>query len=74
MLTHLQTKTCQATPRVTRKLGLAAAYAEAGQFDQAIATASGALEMAIKHRQTHLLAPIRSRLKLYRQGKPYRQP
>jgi len=50
---------------------LAAAYAEAGQFDRAIAAAQLALTMKP---DPPLAAAIRRRLELYRQHQPYRSP
>jgi tetratricopeptide (TPR) repeat protein len=50
---------------------LAAAYASAGRFDRAAATAQEALSMAPGGRQAVL---IRRRLELYRQSRPYREP
>jgi len=50
---------------------LAAAYAEAGRFDQAAATARRAAVLAASARQRHA---IRERLALYEQGRPCREP
>jgi len=50
---------------------LAAAYAAVGQFDQAVATAQQAIALAAD--QVELADPIRQRLKLYEQHKPYRE-
>lgn len=47
---------------------LAAALAEAGQFDQAVEQATAAVQLA----QGDSRAAIQSRLELYRDGKPYR--
>ena len=57
----------------------AAASAEAGQFDQAVAQASRALELAAKGRSSDtadspLLRELRTRLSLYESGRPYRLP
>ena len=49
---------------------LAAAYASAGRFQEAVSTAEKALALASPG--TGLAAEIRSRLELYRQDKPYR--
>jgi tetratricopeptide (TPR) repeat protein len=46
---------------------LAAALAEAGQFDEAVACAEQALRLAPK------IADIEQRLKLYRQRQPYHE-
>ena len=52
---------------------LAAAYAEAGRFPEAVASAERALEIA--QAQTNRLAEeIRARLNLYQRGLPYREP
>jgi tetratricopeptide (TPR) repeat protein len=51
---------------------LAAAYAEAGQFDQAIATAERACDLATKSGQTQLVEVNRHLLELYRQHQSYR--
>ena len=57
----------------------AAASAEAGQFDQAVAQAGRALELAAKGRASDaadspLLRGLRTRLSLYESGRPYRLP
>ncbi len=51
---------------------LAAAYAEAGRFDDAIRTAKEAMALARKQNLTNLVAEIDSQLQLYQRGKPYR--
>ena len=53
---------------------LAAAYAAAGRFDEAIRSAQRALQLAELSKQTELAAKIRNRLDLYQQQKPYHQP
>jgi len=53
---------------------LAAAYAAAGRFDQAEKTARKAATLAEQAGDTALAGRIRSRLALYRSGKPFRQP
>ena len=53
---------------------LAAAYAEAGRFDDAIRTAEKACAMAAEQGDDRLLAKNRELLELYRQGKAYREP
>ncbi len=50
---------------------LAAAYASAGQFDKAVATADAALALGPPALGA---AAIRARQELYRAGKPYRRP
>ena len=51
---------------------LAAAYAEAGRFDDAIRTAEKARALAEANGQTNLVARNEELLALYRAGKPYR--
>jgi len=51
---------------------LAAAYAEAGQFDIAILTAKKALELALSEDVREQTSGIEKRLWLYRKGHPYR--
>ena len=53
---------------------LAAAYAEAGRFDEAINTASQAIGAASAAGDEKLAQKIRDRVVLYRQGVPYREP
>jgi len=53
---------------------LAAAFAEAGRFTEAVKTASKAAALADKIDDADLAKRIRSRLSLYRAGKPFRQP
>ena len=52
---------------------LAAAYAAAGRFDDAIITAERAIQLAESTGQTALAQRIRSRLELYRAGRPWRE-
>jgi len=52
---------------------LAAAYAEVGQFDQAVAQAGQAEQLARASGQTGLADIIQKLLELYRQGRPYRE-
>ncbi len=51
---------------------LAAAYAEAGQFDQAIQTTLKAIEI-VRSDSKASTATLESRLKLYRAGRPYHE-
>ena len=51
---------------------LAAAYAHAGRFQDAVATARQALELTTSAGQAGLAEVIRARLKLYESGQPYR--
>jgi tetratricopeptide (TPR) repeat protein len=53
---------------------LAAAYASAGRFADAIATANEARRLAESTGQASSAADIHMRLQLYRDGKPYREP
>ena len=50
---------------------LAAAYAQAGRFDQAVATAGKALDLAAKHHQKPLEISIRKGLDFYRRGRAF---
>jgi tetratricopeptide (TPR) repeat protein len=52
---------------------LAAAYAAAYRFDDAIATAQKAIELARTAGQPEMVSEIEAHLKLYRSGQPYRQ-
>jgi protein O-mannosyl-transferase len=62
------------TPREDANIGatLAAAYAEAGRFDAALETAQAALQLAVNSGNTPLAALIRSQIKLYQVGLPFR--
>ncbi|HNT35276.1 MAG TPA: tetratricopeptide repeat protein, partial [bacterium] len=51
---------------------LAAAYAETGQFAQAVRTAERALARAQAENKQHLVEPLRARIDLYRSNRPYR--
>jgi peptidoglycan/LPS O-acetylase OafA/YrhL len=65
---------CQRTQyRETIMVGtLAAAYAEAGRFDDAISAAQKACELAAKNGETNLLQKNRELLSLYQNHQPYR--
>jgi tetratricopeptide (TPR) repeat protein len=52
---------------------LAAAYAEAGWFPEALATARKALELALQQHDRALADAVRARIALYEAGRPYRQ-
>jgi hypothetical protein len=52
---------------------LAAAYAEAGRFPDAVATAEKACAQAERNGETGLLEKNRELLELYRAGKPYHE-
>jgi hypothetical protein len=64
---------CQSAPDPARLDLLAAAYAEAGRFDNAIAAASQAQQAAEDSRQQQLAQQIAGRLQLYREHRPYRR-
>jgi tetratricopeptide (TPR) repeat protein len=51
---------------------LAAAYAEAGQFPQAVAAAGQALDLAVAAGNTAAADVLRARIKLYQAGRPLR--
>ena len=53
---------------------LAAAYAEAGRFTEAVATAQKAIELARAGGDARFAAVNEQLLKLYRAGKPYHEP
>jgi tetratricopeptide (TPR) repeat protein len=52
---------------------LAAAFAEAGDFPSAIATADAALKLAQNAGQSSLAQDLEMQLKLFRAGRPYRE-
>jgi hypothetical protein len=52
---------------------LAAAYAETGQFMDAVATANQAEQAAQRLGQTNLVAKIEQAIDLYHAGKPFRE-
>jgi tetratricopeptide (TPR) repeat protein len=68
-------KVCQATAfqQPNFLATLAAAYAEAGQFQEAVDTASRALDLAIASNQEPLAGQIRQQLRRYEQNRPLRQ-
>jgi hypothetical protein len=53
---------------------LAAAYAEAGRFPDAVATAQRAIDLATAAGQPDIAARNRELLELYRAGQPYHEP
>jgi tetratricopeptide (TPR) repeat protein len=53
---------------------LAIAYAAAGRFNDAIATAQKAIELARTAQQPQWVKEIEGRLELYRSGRAYREP
>jgi tetratricopeptide (TPR) repeat protein len=74
MAVELAEQACKATGRRDIKLldTLAAVYAMAGRFADAVATASDAWQEAQAAGQTSLAEDIHMRLQLYRDGKAYR--
>jgi protein O-mannosyl-transferase len=52
---------------------LAAAYAEAGRFAEAVQTARKALELAVQQNNQPLVDALPARIALYEAGKPFRQ-
>ena len=52
---------------------LAAAYAETGQFEEAIQTAQEAIEKALAKKQKSLAEEIKKRLKMYQSRQLYRE-
>jgi tetratricopeptide (TPR) repeat protein len=69
-------RACQLTQfKQTTMVGtLAAAYAEAGRFNDAVATAEKACALATQNGEPALLDKNRELLELYRTGKPYHEP
>jgi len=53
---------------------LAAAYAEAGHFPEAITNAQLALQLAASQNDIAMVAAIQAQLKLYQAGSPFRDP
>jgi protein O-mannosyl-transferase len=53
---------------------LAAAFAEAGRFDEAVTTARQALEMASSNPNSQLVARIQAQLESYSARKPFHEP
>ena len=53
---------------------LAAAYAEAGRFPNALATVRKALDLATQRKSRALADLLRTRIALYEAGKAYHQP
>ena len=52
---------------------LAAAYAEAGRFSEAVQTARKAADLAVQQKQQPLADALRAKIALYEAGKPFRQ-
>jgi len=53
---------------------LASAYAEAGRFNEAVATAEQAIQMASERSNLRLLNLLQMQLKLYQAGSPFHEP
>jgi len=53
---------------------LAAAYAEASRFDEAVEAARDAVELAVRQKKRELAESLRAKLALYQSKKPYRMP
>ena len=53
---------------------LGVAYAEAGRFPDAVATAKNALLLAARTNKAPLIDGLQARIALYESGKPYHQP
>ncbi|PWU09748.1 MAG: hypothetical protein C5B50_26820 [Verrucomicrobia bacterium] len=72
---RLATQATQASPNADPASldVLAAAYAETGNFSNAVATAQRAVDQAWFAGQTNLVNSIRSRLALYQAGKPFHE-
>jgi tetratricopeptide (TPR) repeat protein len=72
---RLAQRACELTDyKVTACIGtLAAAYAEAGRFEDAVATAQKACDLAIQNNETNLLQKNQELLELYRSHKPYHE-
>ena len=54
--------------------GAAAAYAEAGRFDEAIATGQKACALAEKNGETNLLKNNQNLIALYQKHQPFHEP
>jgi tetratricopeptide (TPR) repeat protein len=72
---QLAQRACELTQfKITALVGtLAATYAEAGQFTEAVATAEKACALAAGSKDTKLLQKNQELLALYRAGQPYRE-
>jgi hypothetical protein len=53
---------------------LAAAYASAGRYEDAVATARAAIDLAVAAGLPAVVMQLRQRLDLYQAGRPYRVP
>ncbi|MCK4851207.1 MAG: tetratricopeptide repeat protein, partial [Phycisphaerae bacterium] len=72
---RLAERACQleSYKRVSSVDTLAAAYAEVGQFDQAVKTAEKAMQLARAAKSEKLAKDIRNRLELYKAKRPHRE-
>jgi tetratricopeptide (TPR) repeat protein len=72
---RLAQRACQLTGHQdANALGtLAAAYAEAGRFSEAVQTARQALDLATQQKTPNLAETIRAGIRLYKAGKPFRE-
>jgi hypothetical protein len=72
---QLAWQACLATGHQQPELldALAAAWAEVGQFDQAVPAARKAAELAVFQGQPDLAGRIQARLRLYEKRQPYRE-
>jgi tetratricopeptide (TPR) repeat protein len=68
---HADELTGGTKPAVTRTL--AAAYAEAGRFSEATATARNALDLAVVQKQTALAESLKKEIILYQANRPLRE-
>jgi Tfp pilus assembly protein PilF len=73
---RLAKRTCELTDYNRPDLldTLAAAYATTGRFDEAVAVAERAFELAQSPEQSQLAGEIQDHLRFYRQAKPYIEP
>jgi tetratricopeptide (TPR) repeat protein len=72
---RLAERVCRTTKNVPIVLDtLAAAYANAGKFDEAIKVAECALQLASASHDVLIAEALESRLKLYHARRPYREP
>ncbi len=71
---RLADRACQITKRHNTEMldTLAAAYAEAGRFDEAIKTTEEIRALAVSAHNPGMVDTARQRLELYKAGKPYR--
>jgi tetratricopeptide (TPR) repeat protein len=72
---YLARASCEATDNQDARLldALAAALAEVGRYEDAAAAARSALRLASAADQSGLAAKVQERLRLYEQGKPFRE-